>query len=659
MMVLFYRAHWRDYKNDQVRIMINLTTLTHRDALCLNARFTSREEAIHALTQRLAALGKISSTEQFLEEVYRRESLGPTALGEGLAVPHGKTAAVKEAAFAVATLSEPLQWEGVDGPEAVDLVVLLAIPPNEAGTTHMQLLTALTTRLADDEIRARIQSATTPDELLSALDDKGGTQPSASFSNAPTIVCVTACPAGIAHTYMAAEYLEKAGRKLGVNVYVEKQGANGIEGRLTADQLNSATACIFAAEVAIKESERFNGIPALSVPVAEPIRHAEALIQQALTLKRSDETRTVQQDTQPVKSVKTELKQALLSGISFAVPLIVAGGTVLAVAVLLSQIFGLQDLFNEENSWLWMYRKLGGGLLGILMVPVLAAYTTYSLADKPALAPGFAAGLAANMIGSGFLGAVVGGLIAGYLMRWVKNHLRLSSKFNGFLTFYLYPVLGTLGAGSLMLFVVGEPVAWINNSLTAWLNGLSGSNALLLGAILGFMCSFDLGGPVNKAAYAFCLGAMANGVYGPYAIFASVKMVSAFTVTASTMLAPRLFKEFEIETGKSTWLLGLAGITEGAIPMAIEDPLRVIGSFVLGSMVTGAIVGAMNIGLSTPGAGIFSLFLLHDNGAGGVMAAIGWFGAALVGAAISTAILLIWRRHAVKHGNYLTDGVMP
>ncbi|HAH3292869.1 TPA: PTS 2-O-a-mannosyl-D-glycerate transporter subunit IIABC [Escherichia coli] len=658
-MVLFYRAHWRDYKNDQVRIMMNLTTLTHRDALCLNARFTSREEAIHALTQRLAALGKISSTEQFLEEVYRRESLGPTALGEGLAVPHGKTAAVKEAAFAVATLSEPLQWEGVDGPEAVDLVVLLAIPPNEAGTTHMQLLTALTTRLADDEIRARIQSATTPDELLSALDDKGGTQPSASFSNAPTIVCVTACPAGIAHTYMAAEYLEKAGRKLGVNVYVEKQGANGIEGRLTADQLNSATACIFAAEVAIKESERFNGIPALSVPVAEPIRHAEALIQQALTLKRSDETRTVQQDTQPVKSVKTELKQALLSGISFAVPLIVAGGTVLAVAVLLSQIFGLQDLFNEENSWLWMYRKLGGGLLGILMVPVLAAYTAYSLADKPALAPGFAAGLAANMIGSGFLGAVVGGLIAGYLMRWVKNHLRLSSKFNGFLTFYLYPVLGTLGAGSLMLFVVGEPVAWINNSLTAWLNGLSGSNALLLGAILGFMCSFDLGGPVNKAAYAFCLGAMANGVYGPYAIFASVKMVSAFTITASTMLAPRLFKEFEIETGKSTWLLGLAGITEGAIPMAIEDPLRVIGSFVLGSMVMGAIVGAMNIGLSTPGAGIFSLFLLHDNGAGGVMAAIGWFGAALVGAAISTAILLMWRRHAVKHGNYLTDGVMP
>lgn len=636
---------------------MNLTTLTQRDALCLNARFTSCEEAIRTLAQRLTALGKIADSDVFLEEVFARENLGPTALGEGLAVPHGKTSAVKEAAFAVATLSEPLSWEGIDGPEAVELIFLLAIPQEEAGSTHMQLLTALTTKLADDETRARVMAATNADELLSALDDNTHGPTVATPFNAPTIVCVTACPAGIAHTYMAAEYLEKAGRKLGVNVFVEKQGANGIEGRLTADQLNTASACIFAAEVAIKESERFAGIPALTVPVAEPIRHAEQLIRQALALEPQNEKRARQEESHQPKGFKTELKQALLSGISFAVPLIVAGGTVLAVAVLLAQIFGLQSLFDQENSWLWMYRKLGGGILGILMVPVLAAYTAYSLADKPALAPGFAAGLAANMIGSGFLGAIAGGLIAGYLMRWVKNHLRLSSKFNGFLSFYLYPVVGTLGAGSLMLFVVGEPVAWLNNSLTVWLNGLSGANALLLGAILGFMCSFDLGGAVNKAAYAFCLGAMANGVYGPYAIFASVKMVSAFTVTASTLVSPRLFKAFEIETGKSTWLLGLAGITEGAIPMAIEDPVRVIGSFVLGSMATGAMVGAMNIGLSTPGAGIFSLFLLHDAGYGGVLAAAGWFGAALVGTAISTLVLLLWRRYAVKQGKYMTDGV--
>lgn len=635
---------------------MNLTTLTHSSAVCVQARYASRDEAIHQLTMRLVALGKITDGDAFLAEVYRRESQGPTALGEGLAVPHGKSSAVNEAAFAVATLSEPLEWEGVDGPENVELIVLLAIPPAEAGSTHIQVLTALTSRLADDALRERVMAAATAEDLLDALN--GGSQEDevATLVNAPTVICVTACPAGIAHTYMAAEYLEKAGRKLGVNVVVEKQGANGIEGRITEQQLQEAKACIFAAEVAIKESERFQGIPAISVPVAEPLRHAEALIERALALPSSSEAQPGQAEK---KSVKTELKQALLSGISFAVPLIVAGGTVLAVSVLLAQILGLQHLFDQENSWLWMYRKLGGGMLGILMVPVLAAYTAYSLADKPALTPGFAAGLAANMIGSGFLGAIIGGLIAGYLMRWVKNHIRLSSRFNGFLTFYLYPVIGVLGAGSLMLFVIGEPVAWLNTTLTAWLNGLSGANALLLGAILGFMCSFDLGGPVNKASYAFCLGAMANGVYGPYAIFASVKMVSAFTVTASTLVAPKLFKPFEIETGKSTWLLGLAGITEGAIPMAIEDPLRVIGSFVLGSMVTGAIVGAMGIGLSTPGAGIFSLFLLHDAGLSGVVAAAGWFGAALVGTAISTFILLLWRRQAVKKGNYVTEDAIP
>lgn len=635
---------------------MNLTTLTHSSAVCVQAHYASRDEAIRQLTMRLVALGNITDGDAFLTEVFHRESLGPTALGEGLAVPHGKSTVVKEAAFAVATLSKPLEWEGVDGPENVELIFLLAIPPAEAGSTHIQVLTELTSRLADDALRARVMAATTAEGLLAALEDAPQQEEVTVLMNAPTVVCVTACPAGIAHTYMAAEYLEKAGRKLGVNVVVEKQGANGIEGRISAQQLQEAKACIFAAEVAIKESERFQGIPAISVPVAEPLRHAEALIERALALPSSSEAQPGQAEK---KSVKTELKQALLSGISFAVPLIVAGGTVLAVSVLLAQILGLQHLFDQENSWLWMYRKLGGGMLGILMVPVLAAYTAYSLADKPALTPGFAAGLAANMIGSGFLGAIIGGLIAGYLMRWVKNHIRLSSRFNGFLTFYLYPVIGVLGAGSLMLFVIGEPVAWLNTTLTAWLNGLSGANALLLGAILGFMCSFDLGGPVNKASYAFCLGAMANGVYGPYAIFASVKMVSAFTVTASTMLAPRLFKPFEIETGKSTWLLGLAGITEGAIPMAIEDPLRVIGSFVLGSMVTGAIVGAMGIGLSTPGAGIFSLFLLHDAGLSGVVAAAGWFGAALVGTAISTFILLLWRRQAVKKGNYVTEDAIP
>ncbi|MEZ9709862.1 PTS 2-O-a-mannosyl-D-glycerate transporter subunit IIABC [Vibrio breoganii] len=637
---------------------MNLTSLTSSSLITLQTTFTSRNEAIEALAEQLNQQGKLHSKDEYLKAVFAREEQGPTALGEGLAVPHGKTDAVKEAAFAVATLKEDLKWKGLDEDEDVNLIFLIAIPNAEAGSTHMHLLTELTTTLVDDEVREAVINATNVKQIMALLSNEEAPeaqQQAIVDADAPTIVAVTACPAGIAHTYMAAEYLEKTGKKLGYKVYVEKQGANGIEDRLTAQQLNDATAVVFAAEVAIKEVERFNGIPRVEVPVAAPIKHSERILNEAIEAGKAGRSAdaTVATDDTPKKlPLKTELKQALLSGISYAVPLIVAGGTVLAVAVLIAQIFDLQELYATKDSWLWMYRKLGGGLLGTLMVPVLAAYTAYSLADKPALGPGFAAGIAANLIGSGFLGGVVGGLIAGYVMRWVKENVRLGPAFNGFLTFYLYPVIGTLIAGSLMLFVIGKPVAMLNQGLTDWLNGMSGTNALLLGAILGLFVSFDLGGPVNKAAYAFCLGAMANGVYGPYAIFGSVKMVSAFTVTASTMIAPRLFKDFEIETGKSTWLLGLAGITEGAIPMAIEDPIRVIGSFLLGSVVTGAMVGAAGIGLSTPGAGIFSLFLLHDAGIGSFMAAGIWFGAAIVGTVISTITLLMWRGHAVKKGKF-------
>lgn len=636
---------------------MKLTTLTNKSLVNLQTTFSSREEAINALAEQLDQQGKLHDKQQYLDAVFAREAQGPTALGEGLAVPHGKTDAVKEAGFAVATLKQDMKWKGLDEDEDVNLIFLIAIPNAEAGSTHMHLLTELTTTLVDDDVREAVLKATTAEEIFALLDGENQTveKQDKLDTNAPTIVCVTACPAGIAHTYMAAEYLEKAGKKLGYNVHVEKQGANGIEDRLTADQLNNAVACVFAAEVAIKELDRFNGIPRVETPVAEPIKHAERILNDAIDESKNGNgaDRTVATDDKPKKlPLKTELKQALLSGISYAVPLIVAGGTVLAVAVLIAQIFDLQELYATKDSWLWMYRKLGGGLLGTLMVPVLAAYTAYSLADKPALGPGFAAGIAANLIGSGFLGGVVGGLIAGYVMRWVKENVRLSPAFNGFLTFYLYPVIGTLVAGSLMLFVIGKPVALLNQGLTDWLNGMSGTNALLLGAIIGLFVSFDLGGPVNKAAYAFCLGAMANGVYGPYAIFGSVKMVSAFTVTASTLIAPRLFKDFEIETGKSTWLLGLAGITEGAIPMAIEDPIRVIGSFLLGSVVTGAMIGAAGIGLSTPGAGIFSIFLLHDAGLGAFSAAAIWFGAALIGTVISTITLLVWRGHAVKKGKF-------
>jgi 2-O-A-mannosyl-D-glycerate-specific PTS system IIC component len=318
----------------------------------------------------------------------------------------------------------------------------------------------------------------------------------------------------------------------------------------------------------------------------------------------------------------------------------------LAAAVLIAQAFGLQNLYNAQGSWLWLIRQLGGTMLGQLMVPILAAYMAYAIAEKPALGPGFAAGVCANLIGSGFLGGMLGGLVAGYLLKWLKNTVKPQGTFAGFISFWLYPVAGTLIVGAIMLFLVGKPLAAINTGLVNWLNGLSGANALLLGAILGAMVSFDLGGPVNKAAYAFCIGAIANGNIIPYAAFASVKMVSAFAVTFATLLGKKYFTEAEQEVGKQTWLLGLAGITEGAIPLMMNDPLRVIPSLVIGSAVTGALVAYFRVGLKVPGAGIFSLAFLE--GPQKLVAGAVWLGAALLGAAISTFLLIATRRAKLR-----------
>lgn len=263
---------------------MKLTTLTNKSLVNLQTTFSSREEAIYALADQLDQQGKLHNKQEYLDAVFAREEQGPTALGEGLAVPHGKTDGVKEAGFAVATLKEDMKWKGLDEDEDVNLIFLIAIPNAEAGSTHMHLLTALTTTLVDDDVREAVLKATTAEEIFVLLDgdNQQDEKQDNLDTNAPTIVCVTACPAGIAHTYMAAEYLEKAGKKLGYNVHVEKQGANGIEDRLTAEQLNNAVACVFAAEVAIKESERFNGIPRIETPVAEPIKHGERILNEAI-----------------------------------------------------------------------------------------------------------------------------------------------------------------------------------------------------------------------------------------------------------------------------------------------------------------------------------------------------------------------------------------
>ncbi|MBS4208520.1 PTS 2-O-a-mannosyl-D-glycerate transporter subunit IIABC [Bacillus sp. FJAT-50079] len=631
-----------------------LKSLTSASLISVKQSFTSKEEVIRYLVHQLAAEGKLHSEEAFYQAVMEREALSPTGFEGGLAIPHGKSSAVKEAVFAVATLEKPIEtWESVDINNKVNLVILLAIPKEEEGSIHLSLLSEFVTRLSNEAYKDNLLQAQSNVELyerLDAIQQMDETNDVEKLNK--TILAITACPAGIAHTYMAAEALVKAGRELGIDVYVEKQGANGIEDRHTQAQLKKADAVVFAVDVAVKDEERFNHLPKIKTTVAAPLRDAQSILKQALKKAENAPKRQYITEDAPDfeetdrKSVKTEIKDSVLTGISHIIPVIVAGGMTLAAAVFISQAFGLQELYGTEGSWLWLLRQLGGSLLGQLMIPILAAYMAYSIADKPALGPGFAAGVAANLIGSGFLGGMLGGLLAGYFLKYLKNTVKPKGTFAGFISFWFYPVIGTLVVGSIMLFVIGKPLAALNNGLIQWLDGMSGANAIILGAILGAMVSFDLGGPVNKAAYTFCIGAMASGNIVPYAAFASVKMVSAFSVTGATIIGKKYFTKQEREVGKQTWLLGLAGITEGAIPFMINDPLRVIPSLIAGSAVTGAIVSYFNIGLNVPGAGIFSLALVEGQPL--MVAASVWLGAALIGAVISMILLILTRKHKLK-----------
>ncbi|MFB4163216.1 PTS 2-O-a-mannosyl-D-glycerate transporter subunit IIABC [Alteribacillus sp. JSM 102045] len=621
---------------------MKLSNITNENLILINESFQTKQEALEKMTSLLKREGKIESEDVFLKALIDREAQSATGFENGLAIPHGKSDTVKEAAFVAATLEKPIEdWESIDPENKVDLIFLLAIPSAESDSTHLEVLAALSTRLTHDAYRQNLLAAKTPTVFMERLDkEKEEEAPVPISKDAPLIVGITACPAGIAHTYMSAEALENAGKELGYRVRVEKQGANGVEDPLTPAEIQEAEAVIVAKDVQVKRTDRLKGKRVVETSVAAPLKQAKGLIQRALEAPAYKGDSSSNEDEQEPENQSTweEVKQAVLTGISYIVPVIIAGGMLLAFALFIAQTFDMQELYDTEGTFLNLMRELGGGMLGTLMVPILGAYIAYSIADKPGLTPGFAAGLASTLIDTGFVGGLVGGLMAGYLMKWMKANIRTSGVFSGFVSFWVYPVVSTIIIGVLMFLVIGKPLIWFNDSLVGGLESLSGANLLLLGAVIGMMVSFDLGGPVNKAAYAFCIGLMAEGNFLPYAAFASVKMVSAFTVTAATVLFKKYFDEYEQEVGKSTWILGLAGITEGAIPLMLKDPIRVIGSFLIGSAVTGAIVMSYQIGLPVPGAGIFSLFFLE--GAGFFEGALIWLGAPILGTIISTALLI-------------------
>lgn len=424
------------------------------------------------------------------------------------------------------------------------------------------------------------------------------------------ILAVTSCPTGIAHTYMAAESLSMAAKKLGVDIKVETRGSVGVENGITEQDIKEAHAVIIAADTKV-DKERFKNLPMIEVKVQEAIKNAGGLIERAMKLEKKDFVNDVFEAKQEKKQKITGPYKHLMTGVSYMIPFVVAGGILIA----LSFAFGIKA-FEQKGTIAAALMDIGGGNGAFsLIVPILAGYMAYSIADRPGLVPGMIGGVLANKIGASFLGGIIAGFAAGYLVEFLKKTIKLPKTMEGLMPVLILPVLSTLIIGLVMIFVVGKPVAAINTALLAWLKGLSSGNAIALGIIIGLMMAFDLGGPVNKAAYTFGVGTIAAGQ--PSAVMAAVMaagMVPPLGIALGTFIAKNKFTEEEREAGKAAFFLGISFITEGAIPFAAADPLRIIPSLMAGAAVTGALSMAFKCTLAVPHGGIFVLPIPHAVG---------------------------------------------
>ena len=622
---------------------------------------------IRALAARVAESGRATDADALFADAWKREEQAPTGLPGGLAIPHAKSPAVKQASLAIARLARPVEF---DEGEDADLVFLIAAP-DTAAQDHLALLSTLARSLMRDDFVASLRSAATPDEVvgivqgaLAADDDEaeadeahaaGAAAPvvaSAATAGATpadgdatsarrSIVAVTACPTGIAHTYMAADALAAAAERAGVDYHVETQGSSGAK-PLDPAVIAAADAVIFAVDVDVRDKGRFAGKPVVQAPVKRGIDEPDELIAKALAAASDPNAARVPAGgdgagaTAAVaggRSFGSDLKRWLLTGVSYMIPFVAAGGLIVALAFLIGG-YEIGENAGEIvlNNALWnlppggLSEYIGSVLIVIgsasmaFLVPALSGYIAYAMADRPGIAPGFVAGSVALILNAGFLGGLVGGLLAGAAAMWL-GRLRPPRWLRGLMPVVIIPLLASLFSSGLLLLILGAPIATLMMWLTDWLNSLTGVSAIALGAILGLMMGFDLGGPVNKVAYAFAVTGLAAGSLenqAPWQIMAAVMaagMVPPLGMAfASTVLARRLFTEPERENGVAAWLLGLSFISEGAIPFAAADPLRVIASSMVGGATAGAICMAAGVTSQAPHGGIFVFFAIGNFG---------------------------------------------
>ncbi|WP_311211634.1 MULTISPECIES: fructose-specific PTS transporter subunit EIIC [unclassified Arthrobacter] len=644
----------------------------------------SPADVIRVLAGKVAATGRASEVEGLFTDAFAREQKTATGVPGGIAIPHCRSAAVQEPALAMARLSHKVDFGAKDGP--ADLIFFIAAPDG-ADQEHLKLLSKLARSLIKKDFTAALRAAATEQDIVDLVDgalaDKPAAAPAeaapaaagtvaageaAGSSAAPKrIVAVTACPTGIAHTYMAADSLVAAAKEMGVDLQVETQGSSGAK-PLDPAVIAAADAVIFAVDVDVRGKERFAGKPVINAPVKRGIDEPTKMVEEALAAADDPRARRVphagaEEQAERAEEEKGEhigqkLKRALLTGVSYMIPFVAGGGLLIALGFLLGgyDITEVADKVVLENNFgnlpeggLSIY--LGAVLFKIgnlsmsFLVPALAGYIAYAIADRPGIAPGFVAGAVASFMDAGFLGGIIGGLLAGYIA-YLIGTWQVPRWLRGLMPVVIIPLLGSIFASGLMFLVLGGPIAGLTLALNNWLTGMSGASAVVLGIILGLMMCFDLGGPVNKVAYAFAVAGLTAGSadnQAPWLIMGTVMaagMVPPLAMALATVLNKKLFTLNERENGKAAWLLGASFISEGAIPFAATDPLRVIPASMVGGALTGALCMATGVTSQAPHGGFFVFFAIGN---------LPMFIIAIVaGMVVSALAVIALKRFAVK-----------
>ena len=603
---------------------MRITDLLDKNSISLNAAPADKKETLDLAVELMAKSGKLSDVEKYREQVYAREEESTTGIGEGIAIPHGKCDAVKAPGLAAMVIKNGVEYESLDG-EPVTLLFLIAAP-NTKDNVHLDVLSKLSVMLMDENFTTSLRNAKSVDEFLQIIDAADESAKSIDDRLSDTgittekkkgfkLLAVTSCPTGIAHTYMAAEALEKAARAADCQIKIETRGSAGAKNVLTAEEIEAAD-CIIVASDAKVPMDRFNGKKVISCQVSDGIGKADQLVKQAMSGNvevfhgESSETTTA---VTGKESAAHKIYTQLMNGVSHMLPFVVGGGILIAIAFLIDGLnVDINALPADQRSNFGtitpiaaMFKNIGGVAFG-LMLPVLAGFIGMAIGDRPALALGFVGGMLAANGKSGFLGALVAGFLAGYLIVGLRKICdKLPEAIEKLAPVLIYPVVGILIMGLAMNFVVEPVMGGINTGLNNFLSGMGDSSRVVLGLILGGMMAIDMGGPFNKAAYVFGTAAIAAGNYDIMAAVMIGGMTPPCAIALATLLFKNKFTKEERDAGPTNFIMGLAFITEGAIPFAASDPLHVLPSCIIGSALAGALSMAFHCTLMAPHGGIF------------------------------------------------------